>query len=246
MKNWSSEKKLLTAITLCYNKRDFMERAVESFIKWNGLQGSDLDYILWDQGAPYEGVSSYLEDKKENGQSYITVMGDGVNIGIGAALNRAIEYTDSEFVFKLDDDTELLPFTLPAMILVYAMARQAGYPLAVLSADVLGPGKSQATVHEYELSPGIVLEEYPCVGGGAVLISRDVIEDVGKFRDDRLYCLEDGDFQGRALQKGYRNAYLRGAYHISYCRTPEADQAFDRWKDEYIAGDTNLDFASWK
>jgi GT2 family glycosyltransferase len=246
VKNWSSEKKpILTAVTLVYNKRDFCEPAIESLLRHKGLCDEDLEYVLWDQGSPYEGVDWYLEELRQRELPYLRIMGDGVNIGVGAALNRALEYTDSEYFLKLDDDCELLPFTLPAMVLAYIMAKTAGYPLGVLSADVLGPGKAQGAIPEVELLPGMVLETAWCVGGGAVLISRDVLEDIGPWREDRIYGVEDGDFASRAVKKGYRNAYLRGAYHISKCRTPAADRLFDDWKLDYYHHRTDKPYDIW-
>lgn len=245
-KGWSSSRKLLTTIMLCYNKLDFVKMAAMSYINWNGLDPEDHEFVIWDQGAPYAGVKEYLDNLEKSDIPYLRRMGDGVNIGVGAALNRAIEYTDSEFVFKFDDDGCLLPLTLPVLMMVYIIAIKNGFPIGVLSADVVGTGKSTCESVDYELSPGIVLETVPCVGGGAVLVSRKVLGDVGPWRDDRLYGVEDGDFQARAYNKGYRNAYLKGAYYISNCRTEMADPEIDNWKLEYYQNKTDLPFDEWR
>lgn len=246
MKVWQSERKLITAVTLAYNKLDFVQKTVQSVAHYKGISDNDLEYVLWDQGSPYEGVAEYLEKLRKFDYSWLQIQGGGFNVGVGAALNRVIESTDSEFIFKLDDDTELLPFTLPLLVIAYAAAVSAGYPMGVLSADVIGTGKAQGPYDEVELMPGIYLEGCPCVGGGAVLISRHVLGEVGPFREDRLYGVEDGDFAARALAKGFRNAYLKGAYHISKCRTTEADPEIDKWKHEYYFNRTDLDFAEWR
>ncbi len=123
--------------------------------------------------------------------------------------------TDSEYILKFDDDCTILPFTLPLMVLTYSLCEASGFPIAVLSADVIGVGKSQCELYEVEVAPGLTIQCAPCVGGGCVLISRKVLDDVGPFRADRLYGVEDGDFAIRANNKGYRNAYVKGAYHIS-------------------------------
>jgi GT2 family glycosyltransferase len=154
--------------------------------------------------------------------------------------------TDSEFFFKLDDDCTLLPQTLPLLVLTYSLTRSTGFPLGVLAADVIGVGKAQGPFYEVEVAPGFMLECAPCVGGGCVLISREVLEDVGPFRADRLYGVEDGDFAARARAKGYYNAYLRGAYHISRCRGDEADPEIDAWKHEYYFGRTDKPFDEWR
>lgn len=245
MRHWSSERKLLTAISLIYNKRDLAEPAVESMLQYHGMAEDTLDYVLWDNGSPDRCVAWYLESLRQRDIPYLSVEGGGFNVGIGAALNRVIEMTDSEFILKFDDDCEMMPFTVPALVLAYTLALRAQYPIGVLSADVLGVGKSCGLIRAVELYPGVTFEEAPCVGGGAVLISRQVLEDVGPFREDRLYGVEDGDFAARCLNKGYRNAYLRGAFHISHCRGPKADHRYDDWKLAYHAGETDKDFGDW-
>ena len=112
-KMWEANKSpLVTGITLCYNKLDFCQPAIESLAAWNGL-GDEFEYVVWDNGSPYPGVAEYVEALK--GRDGIEVMGGGFNVGVGAGLNRVIENTDSEFVFKFDDDCTILPWTLPAM-----------------------------------------------------------------------------------------------------------------------------------
>ena len=241
-KMWEANKSpLVTGITLCYNKLDFCQPAIESLAAWNGL-GDEFEYVVWDNGSPYPGVAEYVEALK--GRDGIEVMGGGFNVGVGAGLNRVIENTDSEFVFKFDDDCTILPWTLPAMVIAYTLAASHGYPIGVMSSDVIGIGKAHPPYIEAEIAPGIVLQGAWCVGGGAVLISRQVLEDVGPFDESRLYGTEDGDFAARAIKKGYQNCYLRDAYHISKCRGEGADKNYDDWKLYYHAGN-DLRFEEW-
>lgn len=242
-KLWSSERPLVTGAMLCYNKLDFVQRSALSVVQNAGLDHEDFDFRLWDQGSPYPGVQEWLQDIAKH--PWPKVEGCGFNIGVGAALNQVIETSDSEYFFKIDDDTALFPLTLPLMLLAYEIAMRSGFPLAVLSADVLGVGKYAGELYEVEVAPGVVIECAPCVGGGAVLIKREVLEDVGPFRADRLYGVEDGDFAARAMQKGYHNGYLKGAYHMSYCRGEEADPEIDRWKLSYYGNETDLEFPDW-
>lgn len=247
MKLWRSERSpLITAITPVYNKLDFVQRAVSSLVRYNGLDTEDFQYVLWDQGSPYEGVKEYLDGIREADYPNIKVMGGGVNIGVGACLNRAIENTDSDFIFKFDDDCEMLPLTLPLLIIAYSLALNMGFPLAVLSADVIGTGKAQGEYEEYQLAPGLNLDCCWCVGGGAVLIHRTVLDSVGPFREDRLYGVEDAQFALDSTEKGYKNAYLRGAFHGSFCRTEEADPEIDAWKLDYYFKRTDLPFDEWR
>lgn len=236
VKAWTAPKHLLTSIMLAFNDRDFLESAVSSYIKWNGVDPDDQEFVIWDNGPPDPASRWYLENLKNECPGYVTFSGFGENVGIGAALNRTLEATDSEFFFKFDDDLELLPQTLPALLIAYVTALSQGYPIAVLSADVLGVGKSESVYREYQLMPGMTLQEAPCVGGGCVLIHRSRFEDIGVFREDRLYGVEDGDFAMRAMGKGYVNAYLKGAYQISKCRGPGANASYDQWKLDYYFG----------
>ena len=239
VKAWLSPRLLLTSILLAYNDRDFLESAVDSYLKWNGVDPDEQEFVIWDNGPPDPASKWYLERLKNEAPGYVTFSGFGENVGVGAALNRTLESTDSEFFFKFDDDLEILPYTLPALIIAYTVAMSRGYPIAVLSADVLGVGKSEAVYREYQLMPGMTLQEAPIVGGGCVLIHRSRFEDIGKFREDRLYGVEDGDFAIRAREKGYVNAYLKGAYQLSKCRGPGANESYDAWKLDYAFGRTS-------
>jgi len=248
LKLWTtSANKLLTATTLVYNKLDFVQACVESMIRFGMVNHDDMDYVLWDQGAPYPGVAEYLKEINEETGDWLQVQGGGFNIGVGAALNNIIENMDSQFFFKLDDDCELTPLVLPMMIIAYSLAERSGFPLGVLSADVIGVGKGDTKPEdEVEVMPGLFFQPAWCVGGGAVLISRKVLEEVGPFRADRLYGVEDGDFAGRAMRKGLYNCYLKSVYYISHCRQPEADPLIDAWKLDYFQHETDLAFDAWR
>ena len=244
VKLWKVKNPIVVAITLIYNKLDFCKRAVESFLNFNGLEPENLRYILWDQGAPYPDVKEWLDGMRQDER--VEVWGDGVNIGVGAALNAVIESTESAYVYKFDDDNEFLPHTLPGQLMAYILTENAGFPLGVLSADVVGVGKANGPYYEVEILPGMMLQCSPCVGGGACLYSRKILNEIGPFRADRLYGVEDGDFASKAVKKGYHNAYLKDYYHISYCRGEEADPEIDRWKLEYTFGRTSKSFEEWR
>lgn len=245
LRHWTSSRKLITAVSLVYNKRDLAEPAIESVLANHGMPEDTIEYVLWDNGSPDRSVAWYLEGLKQRKNPILRIEGGGFNIGVGAALNRVMEMTDSEYIFKFDDDCELMPMTLPVLVMAHMLATKAKYPLGVLSADVIGVGKAMGLIRAVELFPGITFEEAPCVGGGAVLISRKVLEDVGPWREDRLYGVEDADFAAKCWNKGYRNAYLRGAFHISNCRGPKADARYDEWKLAYHGEQTDKSFNDW-
>ena len=239
-KTWQTGRKpLVVAFTAVYNQLSFCVRAVQSLEQNHGLDAEDFRYILYDQASPYPLVQEWLADKDAE-------IWGGKNIGIGAAMNEVIAKTTGEFWFKYDDDNTIDPHTLPALISAHYHAAQAQIPLAILSADVRGVGKSEAIYDEIEVFPGLTLQFVPCCGGGAVLIPRAVMEDIGPWRADRLYGVEDGDYAMRAAEKGYRSAYLKGYYHTSYCRGEEADESIDRWKTAYHQGETDLSFDEWR
>ena len=88
VKLWKCEQHLLTAVVCCYNKLDFVKRAVESIVEYKGIDDEDIKVVLWDQASPYPGVREYLEKVDEETGDWLEVQGVGFNVGVGTALNN--------------------------------------------------------------------------------------------------------------------------------------------------------------
>jgi GT2 family glycosyltransferase len=121
----------------------------------------------------------------------------GVNLGV----RRALE-TDAAYVWLLNNDAEVKPSTLAALVDEAEADARIGIVGGVLP-EVWGGGRvSEWTgVARPVTEPGELLDY---VTGTCMLIRRAVLEQVGLFDEAFFFYYEDADFCRRAQEDGWR------------------------------------------
>ena len=158
----------------------------------------------------------------------------GENRGIAAAFNAGIEASGAEYVVLLNNDTELDPGWLEALVRATEDRPESGlfasrlvdfYDRSVLdgAGDAmrlsglpyrLGHGERDRGRFD---KPGYVFGA--CAA--AALYRREMLDEVGRFDEDFVSYCEDGDLSFRAQLAGYRCFYVPGAvvYHMGSAST---------------------------
>jgi GT2 family glycosyltransferase len=189
----------------------------------------DFETIMVDNGS-VDGSRGFVEEHFPE----VKVVLLGENRGIAAAFNAGIEASGTEYVVLLNNDTELDPGWLEALVRAAEDRPESGlfasrlvdfYDRSVLdgAGDAmrlsglpyrLGHGERDRGRFD---KPGYVFGA--CAA--AALYRREMLDEVGLFDEDfGSYC-EDGDLSFRAQLAGYRCFYVPGAvvYHMGSAST---------------------------
>jgi GT2 family glycosyltransferase len=148
----------------------------------------------------------------------------GRNVGIPGGRNQGAQRVTGDVVLFLDDDAQLSDDS----VLRRAVDRFAAEPgLGILSLRIVDPdGGPGARRHVPRLFVGdpAVGSEVTTFLGGACVMRRAVLEDVGGFPEDFFYAHEETSLAWRALDAGWRIRYA-GDLSVSHPVTSPARHA---------------------
>jgi GT2 family glycosyltransferase len=151
------------------------------------------------------------------------------NKGFSAAVNAGIRASHAEYVALLNNDTELDPKWLHALLEAAKAHPEAGLFASKMvdfydrrrldgAGDALRRSGLPLRLGHGELDHGQYDETTFVFGAcaGAALYRRDMLDDVGLFDEDFFANCEDGDLSFRAQLAGYRCLYVPESviYHM--------------------------------
>jgi GT2 family glycosyltransferase len=212
----------VTVAILNYDGRQMLEVVVPSVLAARGAEQARV--LVLDNGSSDDSVA-YMRSTWPT----VEVLEIPSNIGVAAALNRAAEAARSEFVLLLNNDVELEPDCIEALL--SALLRDAH--VAVAQAKLLdftrrelldGTGDTYSwagIAHrrgQGEFDSGQYDEAQDVFGacGAAAMYRRSALQEVGGFDEQFFAICEDVDWSFRARLAGYGCRYVPGAvvYHI--------------------------------
>ncbi len=147
----------------------------------------------------------------------------GRNAGSAAARNALIEAAHSEYIMLLDNDVSVEPGTIGCLLEIMRKEEDAG----VCHPEVLDPTDPDvyhynggsihylgALIARERPGPGAPRpphERFDVVAGGAMLVRKRQVAEIGGFDDDYFFNWEDGDFTARMTLSGLRCLNIPGA-----------------------------------
>jgi len=211
-------------------KKNGFPRVAVIVLNWNGCNDtldclrslSELTYphnevIVVDNGSIDDSVREISKAFPE-----VTVLTNSKNLGFAEGNNVGIRYAierSAQFIFLVNNDAVLEKTALNQMI---AMAERDG-KIGILGPRILfydrpeyiessGAKMNLLTGRTYhhdngkreKKGQGRLVEEVDIISGCAMLIRRQVIEDIGYLDADFFCYMEDADFCVRARKAGYR------------------------------------------
>jgi GT2 family glycosyltransferase len=156
------------------------------------------------------------------------------NRGFSAAVNAGIRSSGTEFVALLNNDTQVDPGWLKALVQAAERHPEAGlfasklvdfYDHRVLdgAGDALRRSGLPYRLGHQEIDHGQFDSPVYVFGAcaAAALYRRSLFEEIGPFDEDFFAYCEDGDVSFRAQLAGYRCLYVPGAvvYHVGSAST---------------------------
>jgi GT2 family glycosyltransferase len=193
------------------DRADDLSRAVTSVVTQRNVK-VDCLVVVNARTAPTAGEPS--------ARTYVT----GRNIGIPAGRNEGAQRVSGDVVLFLDDDAQL---TDDALLRTAVDRFSADPQLGILSLRIVDPdGRPGARRHVPRLYVGdpAVGSEVTTFLGGACLVRRAVLDEVGGFPADFFYAHEETSLAWRALDAGWRIRYA-GDLTVSHPVTPPARHA---------------------
>ncbi len=189
----------------------------------------DFETILVDNGS----TDASLDFVKRNFPEVRVVSLDH-NQGFSAAVNAGIQASQAEYVVLLNNDTEVDPGWLEALVRAAETYPEAGLFASKLvdfhdhsildgAGDALRRSGLPYRIGHGELDHGQFEQETFVFGACAAgaMYRRAMFEEIGLFDEDFFSNCEDGDLSFRAQLFGYRCLYVPGSvvYHIGSAST---------------------------
>jgi GT2 family glycosyltransferase len=206
----------VSVIIVNWNGRQFLAPCIASL---QAQTYHDFDIVLVDNGS-VDGSTALVREEFP----FVTLIENKYNVGFATANNQAIRATEAEFVATLNNDTQVEPGWLEALVsamdqapdvgmcaskMIFAakpgLINSAGICLdrAAIAWDRLGgeqdTGANGQPSHVFGAS------------AGAALYRRRMLDQIGLFDEAFFAYLEDVDLAWRAQLAGWRALYVPGA-----------------------------------
>ncbi|HEY5198079.1 MAG TPA: glycosyltransferase family 2 protein [Solirubrobacteraceae bacterium] len=216
----------VTAVVLTYDGRDLLDILIPSL---RAQRYSDMSIVIVDNGSS-DGTAGHVNERWPDAR----LIEIPVNIGVAAALNRGVRAADGEYVALLNNDLELEPDWLGALVGVLDRHPEAASATGKLlnfhrrrELDAAGDlmrwsgapdqrGHGEPDRGQYDDAVAVFS---PCAG--AALYRRSSFDAVGLFDEDFFAYMEDIDWGFRAQLAGFASRYEPAAvaYHVGGATT---------------------------
>ena len=206
-------RKLVSIVILSFNRYHALKRCIEAIDTHTKLP---FELIILDNGSTHQATLDYCRQLANRPDA--TVIFEDRNHGCSIGRKRALVHARGDYIVTLDNDIEVTPGWLEALIL-----RVEEDPrIAAACSKVVNPdGRIEFNGGDWELDepfvrfflrhnglPEASLEaqerrDCPWIPGGATLIKREAAQHV-EHSDEFPNAFEDNDYSLQLTRKGYR------------------------------------------
>ena len=216
----------VSIIIVNYNGSGFLQDCINSVLNLNYPR---FELIIVDNASADNSVS-IIEDFKKHAKIRLTLVKSGQNLGFARANNIGVEYSSCKYIAFLNNDTVVDKNWLCTMVDVLEKDASVGAIQSLLLTrdglgfdslggiiDVLGTAEDRVT--QFNKSRQIIKRGYEQIFSAcaaAMLVRKDVFENVGKFDSNFFAYYEDVDLSWRIRLNGYSVILDRNStvYHM--------------------------------
>jgi len=226
----------LSIIIVSYNTAELLRRCLNSLKSEIRNPKSEIEIAVVDNGSSDGSVEVVKDFIDRNSRQFAKIRDDSCeirlienkeNLGFSKAVNQGIKVAGGETILLLNSDTQIRPKALERLLEFEEKVRPA-----IIGARLLNPdGSVQPSVFHLPTIGGAVKEYWfgrkgefskyapagsepvvvEAVVGGAMLISKGVIDKIGLLDERYFMYFEDLDFCRRAAKSGFKVWYLPSA-----------------------------------
>lgn len=194
--------KLISVIMSTYNETsEELEKSISSILNQSY---KNIEVIIIDDNPNNEKIKNFLKDLADN---RIHVIYNDENIGLVASLNKALRYTNGEYIARMDADDIAIETRLEREIcyLINNNLDLVGTFVTLIDEkDTIIKPVMRFPTNENEIRKFIKWGN--CLAHPTWLAKKEVFKELNGYRK-ATHC-EDYDFILRALKKGYKIANL--------------------------------------
>lgn len=212
----------VSVVTPNYNGEKFLKTFFESLNNDSELIG---EVIIVDNGST-DNSREYIKGKSFNFP--VRLIENDENLGFAPAVNQGISQAQYEYIFSLNNDTEIKKGSIKALVdlissdnnIFSLQAKMLQYKNKELIDDVgdeynlLAWTKKTGENHNSKEYSEVCEIFSACAG--AAMYKKSLLEEIGMFDDNFFAYMEDVDLAIRSRINGYRNLLCPDAvvYHI--------------------------------
>lgn len=212
----------VSVVTPNYNGEKFLKAFFESLNEDSQLIG---EVIIVDNGS----TDSSKEFIKGNSFNFpVRLIENEENLGFSPAVNQGIMESQYEYIFSLNNDTEIRKGSIKALAdlmssddsIFSAQAKMLQYDNKELIDDVGDEYNllawTKKTGENHNSSEYTEVREIFSACAGAAMYRKSILDEIGMFDDNFFAYMEDVDLAIRSRINGYRNMLCPDAvvYHI--------------------------------
>ena len=212
----------VSVVTPNYNGEKFLKAFFESLNEDSQLIG---EVIIVDNGS----TDSSKEFIKGNSFNFpVRLIENTENLGFSPAVNQGIMESQYEYIFSLNNDTEIRKGSIKALAdlmssddsIFSAQAKMLQYDNKELIDDVGDEYNllawTKKTGENHNSSEYTEVREIFSACAGAAMYRKSILDEIGMFDDNFFAYMEDVDLAIRSRINGYRNMLCPDAvvYHI--------------------------------
>ena len=211
----------VSVITPNYNGEKFLDKYFKSLELDSEYIG---EVIIVDNGS----IDSSLDYIENNSFTFpVVVIENSQNLGFAPAVNQGIEKSRHDYIFSLNNDTEIKEGSIKAMIDLIRGNDVFSVQAKMLQAQNRGLvddagdeynllGWTKKTGENRNSDKYVQVNEIFSSCAGASLYKKSIFDEIGLFDDEFFAYMEDVDLAIRSQIYGYRNLLCPDAvvYHI--------------------------------
>jgi len=208
-------KPLISIITLNYNQTDVTCEFLEST---KCLQYKNFETIVVDNASKEDPTERILKAGYPN----VKVLRSETNLGFTGGNNLGIKASKGDYIFIVNNDTEVTPDLLDKLLEPFAFDESVGVVSPKIKffqqSDVIQyAGFSEMNMFtcqnstignkQHDKGQFDFMSTTHCAHGAAMLVKRDVINKVGMFAENFFIYYEEIDWSTRIIRAGYKIIY---------------------------------------
>lgn len=198
--------RIFSFLIISYNRPQETVEAVQNVLTLRIPDGWEIDICVLNNGSTmsYDVFDDYWAELDDDAKSKLQYIQHNQNLGVAGGRNLLFGYAKGEYLLSMDDDSEIAePEAIEILLGKFEQYNRDNMGLVGFSVknyftgEIDNPVKNKEREKQGEFLNNIFW-------GGAHVVKREVIEQVGPYQEDFFYGMEEYDLAYKLMDAGYR------------------------------------------